>query len=426
MKNYLAKLETILTYLFLITLPWQTRYIFQGGMLNDKYWEYGTIALYATDCIAIVLLIIHFIRVKKLSLKPLWLIFCMALLIANIYISSDKILMLTHSIWLLLGCGIFLAIKNSLLSKKQLLIAFIVGAALAGFFAIWQFNSQIAPASKYLGLASHDPSDLGVSVIEAVAPDGVIERWLRAYGPLDHPNMLGGYLMIAFICILYLARERQNNNTYKIDLILFISLIGIVGGLIISFSRSAWIAASLASIIFIFFNPKQLKTTLQKIWPILGISIIIAALFAIPYYYLFIPRFTADSRLEGISLAERQAGYKESLQIIKAHPIIGSGLGNYGLEIHESDPKQLVWYYQPVHNTFLLILCELGLAGLLLVLGALYRFIKNINMQSRSFAYSIVAGLVVIALLDHWLFSLHFGPLFGALTLGLAAHTNVD
>ncbi len=426
MKKHLVKLETILTYLFLITLPWQTRYIFYNGMLNDKYWEYGTIALYITGCIAILLLIIYFIRVKKLSLKPLWAIFCLALGIVSLYISSEKLLTLTHIIWLLIAGGIFLIIKNSLLSKKQLLTTFIIGAALAGFFAIWQFSAQIAPSSKYLGLATHNPSELGVSVIEAVAPDGVIERWLRAYGPLDHPNMLGGYLAIAFICILFLARERNNNKTNKADLVLYISLIGITGGLIVSFSRTAWMAAVLSTLIFIFINPKQIKATLQKIWPILGVSIFVAALFAIPYYYLFIPRFTSDSRLENISLAERQAGYSESLQIIKTHPVIGSGLGTYGLQIYNVNPKQLVWYYQPVHNSFLLILCELGLAGLILVLSALYSFIRKINTQSRTFTYSIVAGLIVIALFDHWLLSLHFGPLLGAIALGLASNNNVD
>jgi len=66
-----------------------------------------------------------------------------------------------------------------------------------------------------------------------------------------------------------------------------------------------------------------------------------------------------------------------------------------------------------------LILAELGLIGLLLA-GFLF----------KKLPLSILGALVVIALFDHWLLSLHIGPLVlatvAALTAGLRRDTLIS
>ena len=49
-------------YLLVFLLPWQTRWIIKAGMINGGYSEYGTISLYGTDILLIILLMIKIIQ----------------------------------------------------------------------------------------------------------------------------------------------------------------------------------------------------------------------------------------------------------------------------------------------------------------------------------------------------------------------------
>ena len=72
------------------------------------------------------------------------------------------------------------------------------GAFLQACLGIYQFFTQSSFACKWLGMASHNAQDLGVSVIETLSG----ERWLRAYGGLDHPNIFGGFLCFSILILI--------------------------------------------------------------------------------------------------------------------------------------------------------------------------------------------------------------------------------
>jgi len=308
---------------FLFLLPWQTRLIISSGSLNGEYWEYGTISLYAIDILLIVLIAFCLFGAKPLSNKKILLpVLLIGLALANIFSSFNPALSAFHWLWMLLALALYFALKHHGFDYKKLALAFVAGAAVAGIFGVWQFSSQSAPASKWFGLAEHQPAELGVSVIEAVAPDGVIERWLRAYGPFDHPNILGGYLALALIIAMLLALKINPKENKPEHIILTASIIGLSAGLVASFSRGAWLAALIAIIVILI----QYKNQFKKLLPFLLISIIVIGLFVTPYYYLFAPRLNNDSRLEQISSSERLGGWKDSLGVVKKNLLIGSGL----------------------------------------------------------------------------------------------------
>jgi len=409
MKNYLTKIESFVLIAFLFLLPWQTRLIISAGQLKNEYWEYGTISLYGIDILLLITIGFFLFKRLKINTNNIFLpVLILGLAIVNIFSSLNPIISITHWLLMLLAIAIFYVITKNSLDIKKLTLAFIVGAALAGLLGTWQFSSQTSFSSKWLGLALHNSSELGPSVIEATAPDGIVERWLRAYGPFDHPNVLGGYMALALIVILYFSLHTQTKTKLE-NYILIISTVLVSAGLICSFSRSAWLAAFVGIIILLF----QAKATIKKLIPFLVISAIVAGLFLVPYYYLFTPRFETNTRLEQISSNERFNGWKDSLAIIKSDPLVGVGLGTYGLALEKQQPDKSVWFYQPVHNTFLLILAELGIVGLLLLI-----FI------TKRLPLALLGSLIVIALFDHWLLSLHIGPLalavVAALTVRLA------
>ena len=180
------------------------------------------------------------------------------------------------------------------------------------------------------------------------------------------------------------------------------------------------------------------------------------------YGNLALTRLSKDTRLEIKSNTERLEYYKYSKQIIKKHWLFGVGIGNYTLynanlrikceSTNCEYANRPSWYYQPVHNTFLLVWAETGILGLVGFLGLLgyiiifnfqfsifkhffnYKEIRNQKSEIRNseqdysnqginknfvLSLPILSAIIVIMLVDHWWWSLHFGMLFLWLILGL-------
>lgn len=414
----IKNIEKILIIIFLISLPWQTRYIISSGQLENNYWEYGTIALYAIDIIVGALFLLSLRYFKKLKIET-WLIiiFAILLLIINLSISLNKQISLWHSLWIIEAFVIILMIKRSSIRTTTLSLIFAISAAMSSFLGIWQFLSQTSPASKWFGLAEHQSNALGTSVIEAVAPDGVIERWLRSYGSLDHPNIFGGLMSLSIIVLIWANLKKTDNRLYRIVSLLTTVILG--AGLISSFSRGAWLSL-IIGLIVLFLAQEKTWQAIKKSFDFILCLIVVSVLFLIPFYYLFIPRLSNDSRLENTSIIERVSGYKESLEIIKENFWLGSGLGNYGLALHNQIPKKLVWFYQPVHNVFVLYFEELGVLGAVFFVFIIYSYIKNTPKEKRSLAFSLAIALIIIGIFDHWPMSLHPGIIIVSSLIGLS------
>jgi len=154
---------------------------------------------------------------------------------------------------------------------------------------------------------------------------------------------------------------------------------------------------------------------------ILGFSflfiVIGSMLFSVVDFRLF-----NDSRLNQISNQERIGGYVDSFQSIMARPISGWGIGNYYLSLYAREPYFQSYFYQPVHNVFLLVTAEIGILGglLLLVFLGIIIWGKMTNFRHNSVPLALIFALLMMAMIDHWLWSLHFGIFFFWLVLGIA------
>lgn len=458
--------------LLLFLLPWQTRYIYAPASLNGGFWEYGTGSFYASE-ILLWLIIILFI-VSQFRHRELWqrivspehfrnhwrrLFYCSLVLLffgLEILLSGNRDVAF-NSVFRLIEAACLAVILASLPHQgrageglpsftlprvsesvsgvrqtpvfstaqaeatplspplergesQRLLLAFWLGGVVQGLFALWQFLNQEIIANKWLGLATHNAKQLGDFVIEFGD-----ERWLRAYGSFGSPNILGGWLAITFVLglILYVRSEPSWQK-----ILLLVGELVVVAGLIVSFSRAAWLAVVVGIVVYAIMSIKNNSWRTQWFDYIkLGVgSLAVVAIFVFTYAPLFTTRFEGRERLEVQSNTTRREEYKTWWQTVKAHPWLGTGPGLYTYALYQRNSKHPVWYYQPIHNTYLLIFAELGIACFLAFSLSCFFVLKYLWKKNPTYL-SVVAVLLASALFDHFWWSLYSGVLLTAVVL---------
>lgn len=431
MKRFsLEKLFEYFLFVFVFLLPWQTRWIIKAGQINGGVNEYLTYSLYGTDILLVLLLVVYAVNFIKHKIqntktqKELCSVFLglVIVIFVSIFFSQDKLLALFTFFRLLLGVALIYLVIN-FQDKAKLIFWFLLGLVLPSWLAVWQFLSQSTFANKWLGLALHIPSEGGTSVIEFQTVGQLPERWLRAYGSFDHPNILGGALAIGLIWGIYLlVGWYEEKKLEKQRLVLYLVISSLAAGCFVSFSRGAWLGLVVGLFVFLISLIYQKKYSQIKAW-CLGVCMILVIFlfFLLPYHSLVGVRLGGEARLERKSTTERIASYSEAWQLIKANTLTGVGSGNYTSALSKAIPKQPSYFYQPTHNVFLLIFSEMGLFGFLfsisLALVVLWKLFKK-----RSFiGVSIFLSLIIMMQVDHWFMSLHFGILFVSLVFGLVS-----
>jgi O-antigen ligase len=413
----LKKIQEYIFYLFIFLLPWQTRWIIRDAQINGGVFEYGRISLYAFDVVFILLFLAVVILRKDppaggddegsrtIQKNPFFIFhfsfFIFLILISyllSLFFAPDKLLTTYWYLRIVESLLLFYLIKKINFSKTKTAVAFIFSITISSMLGIYQFITQTVFASKWLGISSQNPSDLGVSVIETTT-----ERFLRAYGNMPHPNILAGFIVIAIILCFWLIMK-QNKTTKKLLLYYFITLL-LITGLFFTFSRAAWL------VFFIFLayvilrrSSNDDEESRRAVFRYIIISLLLFSCLLFIYLPLIKTRVSNTSRLETKSNTERINGYGDAWQIIKQNPLTGVGLGNYTLALQKLKPNQPAYFYQPVHNVYLLALAELGIPVFIAFITLLlYYFITR--LQKPFFLFSCFFFFIFF-LTDHFFWTL--------------------
>lgn len=422
-------------YLFVFLLPWQTRLIIREGSLNG-YWEYGTISIYVTESLlwAIFVLVavwwvIRKFRVKSeklevsvenlnletntkykiLNTKCFILSIFVVWSLISFFWSDSKILSLYIWHWFAEAAGLFLILRTVKFDVAKLMWAFILSAVLQAGLGLWQFLSQSTFSSKWLGMAFHDPVVSGTVVVETA-----VRRWLRAYGALPHPNMLAGFLAAAMFFVFWLY-QKINYSFKKLFLPVIFSILSL--GLFSTFSKSVILSFSVVLILswVVFFIFKQSRESKIDLLKFTLIFLIVAVIFSAIFWEPVETRIINAERLEIKSTTERLSYFGEAWKLIKTHPFLGAGLGNYTLAVHNDiNPNLQSWDYQPVHNVYLLGLAELGVIGLILWLVLIFFVIKKLPITN----YQLPIIFLIVSFFDHYFWTFYFGVMLFWLVLG--------
>ena len=220
---------------------------------------------------------------------------------------------------------------------------------------------------------------------------GSIESVLRVASTMENANNLGAFFVLIIFPFVILTLEEKNNKRKIIFLLC--SLLSLFN-IIVSFSRNAWLGLIIGYVALIFvYNLKLVYGA------ILGSSIA-----------LCIPKISNRLREIGdvSQNLSRVSLWTIAVKMIKEHPILGVGNGNYRTLYSEyyNKVKHLGSYkahenFHP-HNAYLKAQCELGIVGFISLIGFLVssliknnRFSNNVDNDFYKYFYKGFTASIV-------------------------------
>lgn len=393
------KISKWLFGLFIVLIPWQTRWIFYeaGG-------EYGRLSIYGSWLVLIAVGLLIFLRQKpKIKITRDWFFYVIiAFILLNCLMAMIPAVAFYYA-GLIMSAVLFGFIARKF-TKIWLIYIFLTSGLIQGVVAVWQFWAQKVPASKWLGWAEHLPQTLGDSVVAFQD-----QRILRAYGALTHPNVLGGFLFVTIFVGLYLwiyFYKKQTNQKWPELIFITITMLVCTYALLASFSRSAVLALLIGLFCAVVINIlKRDWLTFKVILKYIIIFALVFFSFNLLYPGAWSSRIQADDRLEVKSTTERLDTFQQLSFDNPKNILLGQGLGQ---NTFVTDGNQ------PIHNIFVLYLAETGIIGCLILLFVLFRIFKS-NIKPDILSTSLILGLLVIGMFDHYLWTSWTGVLLGSL-----------
>jgi hypothetical protein len=329
----------------------------------------------------------------------------------------DPLIALGVSVQLALLALFFIAASELIasFSVRPLVIGIALAVVAESLLVVWQTAAQTtAPAGVlFNGWAGEQaPRAQGASVV--IIP--IVGRWLRAYGTLAHPNILGGFLVLSLAMLVF----RRDARTRNVSAVLALGFLAVL----LTFSRSAWLALLLGAAA-VLLMARDIRPSLPKM-PARIIVVVAAAAFVL----------VALVRVESLgSLVERNSIDTRGFYNAVAWRVIGHGVpvgaGNLVLAqqhlLGAADAGS-----EPVHDVFVITLAELGPFGLVAwvaVVGSLLlaSWLRRGDPPGRAGPMVAVLVLAPLLVFDHYLWTQPAGRVLAVLTLveltsGLRAH----
>ncbi len=334
----------------------------------------------------------------------------------------------------------FVADVAGRLSARQRLIWAVAAVLLAGLsqalIGIWQF-----------GLRGHGPEHFLI-----------LGRFYRAYGTFEQPNPFAGFLGLALplalgvLAGLILSRAAGANwrqlpsrllPALKSPVLIGTTAIAacLAAGLLMSWSRGAWLGAAAAVATMLAFLPRRrwlgwllVAGVIAAGWLALQGGLlpgsITGRLTDFAEYTRFEDARGVDVAPENYAVLERMAHWQAALNMANSSPWLGVGFGNYEAAYPAHDLLNWPYPLGHAHNYYLNLLAETGVLGLLAYLGfwaAVFaltaRVIQSAEYPARGLAIGLMgawAHLSVHHLVDKLYVNniyLHLGALLGILIL---------
>lgn len=375
----------------ILALPWQTRWIWHISQTPEAGYqtEWGIYAVYGSWLLILATWAVSLgVKAEKIRIKKtIWIAGCLMF-----------IPMIVHPTWymwqwmaqwfiILLFAD---ALRRLRLKREQVIGWFLWSVMPHVGLAFLQMFEQSVRASTWLGMAAQNPLISGVSVIGS-------SRFLRAYAGFPHPNIAGMWFVFGLAAALWRVSSYKQQSHAKLTCV----MLGLLSsGLVFTFSRTAWLSASVLLWIC-FIGIRSQTEAKRRYWPI-ALVILCVFLTALPLRSKIMARVSPVTHLEQRSTNERVQAWKEIWPIIRVSPFTGYGIGRAAPLMQAGSLGN-----QPPHALPMIVMLELGVfgfLGLILIIGTIWM----IGDQSTNILLTL---LFIPSLTDHYLWSLWSGQM---------------
>lgn len=426
------RLEGYLFYLFIFLAPWQVRKILvvwnhPGAPVFN---EWNAVFLYGTDLLIGVLLLNWLVRARGQIVFSLrrwsavdWSLLCfLGLAAVSLTVASNGGLGFYRLIKLAEFVGLFYYISRSagkVFHYSPVLMAIIASGFFQALLAIGQAVKQESLGLRWLGESVLRTNFYGVAVVPF---DG--GKFLRAYGSTPHPNILAAWLFLAiwsfYFWYLYAKKERPR----WLMLVIYVPLLW---GFLFTFSRGTialWLAGAAAQTFLVLLRRKHYHVDpafLKRIRNLVLVSVGAALIFSYFYWPQVQSRMHISSEEQAVT--QRIAYHKIAGLVTEDHPWLGIGVGQFVWNMFDSFRDYPAYFYQPVHNIYLLISSEIGLLGAAAFGLFIFCLIRSsipstgLKLLWRHSFLLVAVSMLVMGLLDHFLWTIQQGQIMLWLTL---------
>lgn len=399
-------MQQIVFFLLLVLLPTQLGYHFwpSWALVLGRRLDYLSPTLYLTDILVILLLVSWFIEkkntifsFKKIYVPVVKIIFVIGFIIANIYFAANRMVALFAWIKMLELVALGVYIVKTKPAFQHVIFFLSIGILYSSLIAIIQFLLQhsIGGIFWFLGERTFSAATPGIAQISVCFPNRLnCPLMLRAYATFPHPNVLGGFLAITLPLVVTQLKDKKK-IFYITTVVLGLIALGV------TFSRSAWVVAAVSSMYLVFRKKKRM------VFPILVSAII----------FLFFIGKTFGFQDESIIVREQLNA--AAIAMFRASPVSGTGLGNFLVRLPDHLVSRAIYFLQPAHNIYLLLLSETGIIGFAIFLWVIWKAEKNIFRKFSLYHLSLFTVLV-LGFVDHYFLTLQQGQLLSTIFLSLS------
>jgi hypothetical protein len=393
-NSYHSSLSRTILLLFILLLPTQLgkHFFLPFSYLSGVRIDYLAPTLYVTDILAVLLIFLfarEWMRYVLNKTVAMVLLFVLANIVFALspLVATYKALKLLEVI--LLGIVFF---RQRVLSIREIVVAFTIGAGIELLIAILQFyfKHSLQGIVYFLGerfLTSSLPDIAKVSLM------GI--EVLRPYATFSHPNSMAGFYLLLYGFILW---QKQIPPLLRYIFLTLCSLL-----IFISFSKFAIITYLCITVMFLI-QTKFYRHCIFCFLARIGVLLVVALLFLL-------------SQGDPLSLDKRMTLMRDSITLFLRHPFFGVGLGNYLIAQHTIAIKYPYFFLQPVHNIFLLLFVETGITFGGIVMYLLTRFV--ITLKNNPATLYVVGILITTGMFDHYWLTLQQNLLLIPVVLGL-------
>ncbi len=414
-------LHQLFFYLTIVLLPTQLGLHMwpDWALILGRRIDYLSPTLFLTDITIFITLLLWICfphkTTKKIPRVISWktialLLGILVYVISNIYFSASAPVVLFR--WIkVIEFGLFgYYIVQTRPSLQTTSMSITISMMYSSVIAITQFIFQhsIGGIFWYLGERSFDISTPGIARVNWCwfTTTNCVEL-LRPYGTFPHPNVFAGFLTVAICLTIWqiLSHPLQNK---KMRMWYWITMIVSGIALMLTFSRGVWLIGIIG--ILTIVGVLQKRTIIQIVtW--ITISCLACVVVAFPYFLSLIK--------QSESVIIRDELSRVAIAMWKTYPLLGVGFNAFLVQLPNVLPARYLFFLQPPHSVYLLLLSELGIIGVGSIGWCLYKLITKLFHLPSKLPLIIILLYGLLGAFDHYPMTLQQGQLLTTIVITL-------